>query len=328
MKRDVSERSPLLERDADSPGSVGGRPTRVLVSVAVLAAVVLVVSVRVSVTVKRSEEKEGATPVVDVFLRTYIKDLEYTEFNLRSFKKYRGILRQLIICCPTSDGPVFSNLVEKLRGEIDLQDVKVVTTDSGDRGLPYFYDMAMTDKYTDAQFVLNADSDFMFIKPVTEQDLFRDGKAMMHTRRFADLPEEVRRGNLPTLQMWGFPNPELCTIRRPQIYPIETYGWLREHFAAISGGKTLEEGLPGMPKFDGYDPFGAVLLMHPGSVVVVDYSDADSRNFEQSHGVTHIFHPFDDNHPQQVADAAMRKCILDADLSALNLCGLNTLFDC
>ena len=56
------------------------------------------------------------------------------------------------------------------------------------RGLPYAYDLAMVDTYTDAQFVYHVDSDMMWVRPVTLDELFRDGKPAMYTTPFSALP--------------------------------------------------------------------------------------------------------------------------------------------
>ena len=87
--------------------------------------------------------ENDAAPVVDVFLRTYVRDIEYAEFNLRSFHKFNGggegggggVFRNFVICVPTDDAGAFSAMVAKLQGEIGLADVvKLVTTTSVDRG--------------------------------------------------------------------------------------------------------------------------------------------------------------------------------------------------
>ena len=79
-----------------------------------------------------------AAPVIDVFLRTYVRDIVYAEFNLRSFHKFNGgggVFRKFLICVPTGDAGAFFKMVAKLQRDIGLADVvKLVTTTSVDRG--------------------------------------------------------------------------------------------------------------------------------------------------------------------------------------------------
>ena len=46
----------------------------------------------------------------------------------------------------------------------------------------------MVDKYADARFVYHVDSDMMWVRPVTLDELFRDGKPTMYTKPFSALP--------------------------------------------------------------------------------------------------------------------------------------------
>lgn len=160
--------------------------------------------------------------IVDVFIRTYSKDLEWLKYCLRSITKYVSGHRNVIISIPQSEkylidswgltretvtgwNPVANN------GYIDQQ-----------------IDKLMAYKRTDADYILFVDSDVCFFRPIDVcSEYFRHGKPILMKTRYGLVGDAICWQKC-TSDILGF-NVDYEYMRRiPWLYSTSTLARLDE----------------------------------------------------------------------------------------------------
>lgn len=119
---------------------------------------------------------------VDIFIRTYSKDIEWLNYALRSIHKYVTGYRNIIVAIPTKDVHLLSHLTaEKVVGVYDLED--------GYLGQQLTKMQAW--KLTDADAIVFWDSDVVATEPIdVRTEYFRDGKIILYKTRYSSLGAE------------------------------------------------------------------------------------------------------------------------------------------
>lgn len=106
---------------------------------------------------------------IDVFYKTYHQDKKWLEYSLRSLTKFVTGYNNIIILIPIRDKRYFESIVLPERATI--QYVK-------EYGNGYLFQQVckiQAHKYTDAEYILFADSDLIFDHPINLQDFIADG---------------------------------------------------------------------------------------------------------------------------------------------------------
>jgi len=108
----------------------------------------------------------------DILIKSCKKDLGWLTFSLRSIQKFCTGFRQVVLLFPEAEKDALAQL--------NLTSEKIFLT----KDRPDFYLWQQVEKaraylYTDAQFVTFVDSDVIFTRPCSPQDLMRDGKPIV-----------------------------------------------------------------------------------------------------------------------------------------------------
>src|SRR5712691_3849026 len=103
---------------------------------------------------------------VDLFIRSYYKDLRWLSHCLRSVEKYTQGFRKTILVVPGSSA-------ERLAWSgLDLKVEAHVCPDFADDYLGQQVTKLHADKYTDADFICHIDADCLFHRNITPHVLF------------------------------------------------------------------------------------------------------------------------------------------------------------
>ena len=159
------------------------------------------------------------SPTVDVFYRTFSRDVEMLGVSMRSVDKYGGrtVFRSIVVCYPRADDDAFVALVKQVGPSISLP-VRLSPVNSDERGLPFFYDLAHADTHSDADVVAHMDADMIMHHPISRQDLLApDGKPILRASHFDMHDGVIREANKPSQDLIGM-NTNHTTLGR-QVYP-------------------------------------------------------------------------------------------------------------
>lgn len=122
----------------------------------------------------------------DIFIKSYPKDYEWLSYCLRSIQRFANGFRNVIVVTsgdppPTGTAEIVHYIKESGDGYMTQQLVKL-----------------HADYFTDADFVVFMDSDTIFTRPVTPQDLIVDWKPITYFTPYASLEEKDRVWHLAT----------------------------------------------------------------------------------------------------------------------------------
>lgn len=155
---------------------------------------------------------------VDIFIRTYEKDLEALSYCLRSIEKFCKGFRHVIITIPAKD--------RHLLGYDPRYKVHAVPHYHND----YLGQQATklyADVYTDADLVMFLDSDCIVTKPITPSSFMKKGKPFQLKTKYSEMSGDVLNWQGITSRALGF-TPEYEYMRRhPLMYWKEHFSQLR-----------------------------------------------------------------------------------------------------
>lgn len=114
-----------------------------------------------------SQETDGNSIVCDIFVKSWPNDYEWAAYLMRSIDKFCSGFREVVIIAPNDKCPV-PNYPHRLVVEPEAEGI--------DGYLHQGAVKACAHRYTDATYICHVDSDCLFIKPVTPETFFRDGK--------------------------------------------------------------------------------------------------------------------------------------------------------
>lgn len=189
-------------------------------------------------------------PTVDIFIRTYAKDLPWLKHCLASISKYCTGFRDVIIVIP-----------ENQRAGLDgfnLTKEKIFTcAEYKDDYIGQQITKLSADNYTDAEFVIYGDSDTLFTRPCTPQDFTRDGKPLILKTKY----EKVGSGIIwkpVTEKALGYKVDFEYMRRHPFCYHTSTLKALRSYMKEVHG-KEMSDYVQGQPyrEFSEFNVVGA-----------------------------------------------------------------------
>ena len=167
---------------------------------------------------------------------TFSRDLEFLDCSLRSFIKYSNGFSSVTIVVPTTDMDKFLHFEKKF----SRPDCPVwIKTFLEYPGKGFVHHMAMkccADVFSpDATHILHMDPDCLFVRPVTPDDYFVDGKAVLLIEPF-----DVLRGKHPGRYGWRervekalrFEPTHETMCRHPEVHPEWVYKALRTYMEA------------------------------------------------------------------------------------------------
>jgi hypothetical protein len=199
---------------------------------------------------------------IDIFIRTYHKDLNWLEHSLRSIHKNVTGYRNIIVAIPNA------KLLSHLTAE------KVIEVED----LPDGYigqQLTKMDayKYTDADAVLFWDSDTIACEPVDVQEWLKDGKPQIYKTRYSEIETPWQP---ITEKALGFKIDWEYMRRMPLLYHTETLHNCSKYIEMIHN-KPLKKYLSEVPlrAFSEFNAIGAF----------AEKFEADRYTFTDTNGI-------------------------------------------
>lgn len=182
----------------------------------------------------------------DLFLVSFRRDLEFTQYCLRTVDKFVTGFNKLILLVPKVDEVFFAEIAKPFPFVV----LKAFDEVPG-KGMVHHEAMVCSaDQFCASDYIVHIDSDCAFKELVNiEQEYFRDGKPIMLKERFDLLPAEVRPWQVAVEKALGF-TPVYETMRRhPAVHPRWLYPKVREAIEKHTGKPFLEYVLSCENKF-------------------------------------------------------------------------------
>src|SRR5947209_4154135 len=106
----------------------------------------------------------------DLFIRSYWKDLEWLRFCLASIQRYCHGFRSVIVVVPRSTAPWLRRVSLPPHVRVEF------CRDYPDDYLGQQVTKLLADNFSDADYICHVDSDCVFFRPTSPEDLIVDGK--------------------------------------------------------------------------------------------------------------------------------------------------------
>lgn len=165
----------------------------------------------------------------DLFIRSYYRDFEWLRYCLASVGKYCAGFRAVVLVIPESSRPWLC------RHPLDLSGVRLLTCrDYRDDYLGQQATKLQADRFTDADYVCHIDSDCIFWRRTTPDDLCAGAKVRVLMRPSAPLGRHYP-WRLPTENFLGWDVGYDYMCHPPFTFPRWLYAAVRDHAVAVHG---------------------------------------------------------------------------------------------
>ncbi len=161
----------------------------------------------------------------DIFIRSYWKDLEWLNFCLESIHQYCRGFRSLIVAVPRSTEPWLRRT--PLHGNARIE----FCSDYHDDYLGQQATKLLADTFSDADYICHVDSDCVFSRPTSPQDLIVDDKPRV-LMQSCELLIGHRPWQKPTEKFLGCRVLDDFMRQPPFTFPRWLYRNLRQHVHA------------------------------------------------------------------------------------------------
>lgn len=152
----------------------------------------------------------------DIFIRSYVNDLCWLTYSLKSINQRAKGFRDIHIVVPQGQAEHLKHLTLEKIHECPIY---------GDDYLGQQITKLMADTYTDADFILHIDSDTVFTQDVTPDTFVVDGKPIIYHEPYSKVGLEPWYPVVSEVLGWA---PENEFMRRfPFVYPRWIYKLLR-----------------------------------------------------------------------------------------------------
>lgn len=187
----------------------------------------------------------------DLFIRSYWKDLEWLSFCLESIDQYCRGFRSVIVVVPRSTEPWLRRTPLPRNPRIEF------CKDYQDDYLGQQATKLLADTFTDADYICHVDSDCVFFRPTSPQDLIVDDKPCV-LMQSCELLSGHRPWQKPTEKFLGYCVLDDFMRQPPFTFPRWLYPNVRKH-AAASHGMEIESYIMAQPQrgFSEYNVLGA-----------------------------------------------------------------------
>ena len=184
----------------------------------------------------------------DILVRSYYKDLGWLGHCLRSIERWCTGFRRVIVVVPESTRP-------RLVTHDLAYDELIVCADQRDDYLGQQVTKLSADTLTDADVICHIDSDCVFRRPTTPDDLHDGGRLRQHLMPYEELPANIPWKRI-TEEFLGRPVEFEFMRRQPQAFPRWIYPELRAH-ARARHGRELADYVLAQPH-RGFSEFNAL----------------------------------------------------------------------
>ena len=188
--------------------------------------------------------------IVDIFIRTYSKDLKWLQYSLASITKFVTGYRNIVVCIPADQ--------RELLNDFNLENIVTCPVYKDDY-LGQQVSKLKADEYcSGADYVLYTDSDCIFYRPFNVNDLFFEGKPIIYKTRYEKVGDAICWKSV-TEKALNKKDIEWEYMRRqPLIYKAETIKDVRDYIELIHN-RTLDDVVLSRPyrQFSEFNVLGA-----------------------------------------------------------------------
>jgi hypothetical protein len=207
--------------------------------------------------------------ICDLFIRSYWKDLEWLSFCLNSIRQFCRGFRSVIVVVPRSTEPWLRRAPLPRNARIEF------CRDYQDDYLGQQATKLLADTFSDAEYICHVDSDCVFFRPTSPQDLIVDGKPHV-LMRSCELLIGHRPWQRPTEKFLGCRVLDDFMQQPPFTFPRWLYPKLRKH-AVATHFTDIESYIAAQPQrgFSEYNVLGAFAWQyHHEHFLWVDTADS------------------------------------------------------
>lgn len=204
---------------------------------------------------------------LDIFTRSYAKDIPFLSYMLRSAHKFARGWDNIVIVVPESDRAAFQGM------NLTQEKVYFIEEPAGVSGyMAQQITKLNADCFTEAEYIAYVDSDCLFYKPFNiQEELIKDGKPLMMKTPYAELPPDLP-WRACTEKAIGCEAPYETMRRQPIVVKAEFLDRFRRHIAHIHG-KTVNDYIAGETTFSEFNALGSYLhKYHNNELVWLDTS--------------------------------------------------------
>lgn len=190
--------------------------------------------------------------IFDIVIRSYWRDIPWLELCLRSIERHCSGFREVVVVVPSDSVPWLDRRPE-LRSS-----ARFVTCPSfRDDYLGQQVTKLHADCITDADLICHVDSDCIFRRPTSPEDLAPGGRPRIFTRPLEELPRDWPWSR-PTEEFLGWAPTHDFMQCPPFVYPSWLYPLVRE-WSAVHRGVELTDWILTRPArgFSEFNVLGA-----------------------------------------------------------------------
>lgn len=200
-------------------------------------------SLPIASTVERNaastfKPESAATPICDIFIKSFPGDYEWLKYCLRSINKFATGFRRTVIVSPDS------------HFEVELPPTNYEWQERAESGDGYLFQQVCklnADKYTDAGYVLFMDSDCVFTRPISPETFMSGDKPIWLMTPMDKAREDQCKAWLPVMTKWMNKVPKYEFMHRhPFMFPRWFFEKIRT-FCANQHGMALDEFIMSQP---------------------------------------------------------------------------------
>ncbi len=171
-----------------------------------------------------------------ILIKSFPKDFAWLSYCLKSIHKFATGFSEIVVIIPDD-----SDLRLTQERVVKVHEPGPSAQSPGNHGTGYVFQQVVkmnADKYTTSDFVCHMDSDCVFTRPVTPDDLMVDGKPLWLMTPFVEIMPHDK--NLPahfeSIKAFSGIAPEFEMMRRhSQVIPRWAYGCFRDYTQQIHG---------------------------------------------------------------------------------------------
>ncbi len=190
-----------------------------------------------------------------ILIKSFRKDFAWLSYCLKSIHKFATGFSEIVVIIPDTDDLRLT--AERL---VKIKEPGPSAQSVTNHGTGYTYQQVVkmnADKYTTSDFVCHLDSDCIFTRPVTPDDLMVDGKPLWMMTPFMDILPTDNNLYAHQKSITGFSGiePEFEYMRRhSQVIPRWAYGCFRNYVQERHGMSfekwALSQGFRGVTEFN------------------------------------------------------------------------------
>lgn len=188
---------------------------------------------------------------IDIFIKSYSKDMPFLAYCLRSIRDRLTGFRNILLVVPEHEVGMFAKMQDY------GQKLLTVFEQSKDFREGYLFQQICklkADEYSDAHLFCYIDSDCIVRLNCDLSYLFRKSRPVLMVRKWEHADTAIKWKE-PTQAALGMSCPYECMCRHPAIHYRETLQATRQHISLVHG-RPWEEHLLSLPTFSEFNLLG------------------------------------------------------------------------